>query len=57
MKFNIDGKQMEIYVNGKKITKAAKKAKLSDKGEKLNDAMKKFLAKKEGKNETSNSGT
>lgn len=47
MKFNVDGKEMEIIINGKKITKAAKKAKLSDKGKKLNEVMKEFLAKKD----------
>lgn len=46
MKFNIDGKEREIHVNGKKVNKAAKKVKLSDKGEKLNEVMKEFLAKK-----------
>jgi len=48
MKFNIDGTDREIKINGIKQVKIAKKAKLSDKKEKLNDVVKKFIATKKG---------
>lgn len=46
MKFNVDGEQKDLYINGIKQAKQAKKVKLSDKGQKLNEVMKEFLAKK-----------
>jgi len=47
MKFKIDGKDIEVFVNGEKQTKTIKKAKISDNGQKINEVVDAFIAKKE----------
>jgi len=46
MKFKIDGKDREIYINGEKQTKAINKVRLSDKGKNVNEVMKEVIDKK-----------
>lgn len=46
MKFNIDGIDREILLNGEKQNKTIKKAKLSDKKQTINEVVEAFEAKK-----------
>ncbi|HUV84462.1 MAG TPA: hypothetical protein VMV86_02070 [Methanosarcinales archaeon] len=47
MKFKIDGREVEVFVNGEKQSKSIKKVKLSDDGKKINEVVDEFIAKKE----------